>query len=187
MRAIAAGVKWRRSVQYGKPLNFILSGGYNAGVRYDLNGNEFRSANYSFSAFGLARNLLGPSEALVIRNFMWEHENVPLNRMVLEETSASTEENARCCAVILSRRLGFVPEGRIVKVGILTNLFHIARATTWFRTLLSSDVFSVQMVIAEDWIALDFTDDWYVIDPSQIAPNCKSTSHSRTNYSFSNI
>lgn len=160
VRAIAAGVKWRRSLQYGKPLNFIVSGGYNVGVRYDLNGNAFATANYSFSAFALARNLLGPSEALVIRDYMSQRERIPQERMVLEETSASTEENGRVCAVILSRRYGFVPEGRIIKVGILTNLFHIARATTWFRTLLPSDVFSIQMVIAEDWIALDLSDDW---------------------------
>jgi uncharacterized SAM-binding protein YcdF (DUF218 family) len=156
-------VLWQRSLQSGRTLNFILSGGYNVGVRYDLNGNEFRIANYSFAAFALARNLLGPSEALVIRTYMWQHKGVSLDRMVLEETSASTEENARVCTVILSRKFGFFGERRrqIINVGILTNLFHIARATMWFRALLPNDSFSVQMVIAEDWVALDLSRDWY--------------------------
>ncbi len=70
----------------------VLTGGYNVGVRYpegvlvhDMKGEPHDFARARFD---------GPSEAAVMQKFLAEEWSIPINHMVLEESSATTRENA---------------------------------------------------------------------------------------------
>jgi len=124
---------------------FIISGGYNVGVRYDLvNNTVFASANFSFEAFALARQW--PSESEIMKRVMCEELGVPAASVLLEETSATTDENAKLGAVILSRSNFFTrsnnagAEKSRLRVGVLTNLFHMPRAILSFENELASSL-----------------------------------------------
>ncbi len=80
-------------------LLIILTGGYNVGVRYteemlmhDVKGEPENFATARFQ---------GPSEAGVMQRCLKEQWAVPIDRMILEESSAFTHENARFVKRIL--------------------------------------------------------------------------------------
>jgi len=139
LKARAAGVAWAKGV--GK--RFIISGGYNWGVRYDDN-QIFPKPDFSFEAFTRARRM-GKSEAEVIRDFMREHCGVPEDAMLLEEASATTEENAEFLKIILERPTFSETKG----IAILTLIHHMERALPAFRAIME-----VELLLAEDLLAM---------------------------------
>jgi len=139
LKARAAGVAWEKGV--GK--RFIISGGYNWGVRYD-DKQILPKPDFSFEAFTKARRM-GKSEAEVIRDFMREHCGVPEDAMLLEEASATTEENAEFLKIILERPTFSEAKG----IAILTLIHHMERALPAFRAIIE-----VEPLLAEDLLAL---------------------------------
>jgi len=139
LKARAAGVAWEKGV--GK--RFIISGGYNWGVRYD-DKQILPKPDFSFEAFTKARRM-GKSEAEVIRDFMREHCGVPEDAMLLEEASATTEENAEFLKIILERPTFSEAKG----IAILTLIHHMERALPAFRAIIE-----VEPLLAEDLLAM---------------------------------
>jgi len=139
LKARAAGVAWAKGI--GK--RFIISGGYNWGVRYD-DRQIFPKPDFSFEAFTRARRM-GKSEAEIIRDFMREHCGIPEDTMLLEEVSATTEENAEFLGVILERPTFSEAKG----IAILTLAHHMERALPAFRAIME-----VAPLLAEDLLTL---------------------------------
>lgn len=156
LRARAAGIAY----QQGITSRFIVSGGFNVGVRYDFEMNAvFAKPNFSFEAFALARRR-GPSEAQIIAQVMQEEYGVPSAAILLEDLSATTQENALFVRQILSRSLAEGVDGtdlsRMKPIGLLTLLYHMSRALDTFR----SAGMEVEPVYAEDVLALDASRNW---------------------------
>lgn len=140
LKARAAGVAWARGIAK----RFIISGGYNWGVRYD-DEQILPKPDFSFEAFARARRH-GKSEAEVIGDYMKERCDVPEDAMLLEESSATTEENAEFLGIILKR-----PTFAEAKtVAILTLLHHMAKALPVFGTIMK-----VEPLFAEDLLTMD--------------------------------
>jgi len=139
LKARAAGVAWAKGI--GK--RFIISGGYNWGVRYD-DKQILQKPDFSFEAFTRARRM-GKSEAEAIRDFMREHCGVPEDAMLLEEVSATTEENAQFLKIILERPAFSEAKG----IAILTLIHHMERALPAFRAIME-----VEPLLAEDLLAM---------------------------------
>jgi len=153
-RAAGAAMFVKRGPE-GPGQSLILSGGYNVGVRYDLNNTVFAKANFTFAAIAEAR-WKGPSEARVMAGVVIAPPyNLPLAQVAFEESSATTEENARMTSVMLSRSYF----NGTVGVGVLTNLYHLPTAVSLFRANVPSK-YAVQPIFAEDWLALDTSEDW---------------------------
>lgn len=151
-RATAATVLYSKS----QNLRFIVSGGYNVGVRYNLKSNQIlTNADFSFEAFAEARHI-GPSEAFVLGAYMTSL-GIPRKYILLEESSATTVENARMTAIILSRT-NFINLNRTMTIGVLTNLFHMPVALSAFREHLPNA--QVEPLFAEDWIAEANNREW---------------------------
>ncbi len=152
MRAHAAGM----ANQHGAAKSFILSGGYNIGVRYDLHlsvpvfGTEKsdRKPDYSQEAKNRARQWR--SEASLIGEIMRKEYKVPPQKLIFEEDSATTQENAQRCARII-REMDYT------KVGILTQLYHMKRSLTEFRTELTA--ISTVPIFAEELLFSDRLSD----------------------------
>lgn len=82
------------------PLSMIFTGGYNIGVRYLLNGTVLIQPNNSFAAYALARSYA--SEAETMRNFVTTYllNSDAASLIMVEEDSASTEENVQFSYVV---------------------------------------------------------------------------------------
>lgn len=161
----AAYVAAQRNAADGT-VRFVISGGYNVGVRYELvNNTVFANANFSSTAFALARDL-GPSEAQVMRRVMTTAPfNVSAANVMCEETSATTDENGGVGSIILSR-YGLFPtdaqDALPLRIGLLTNLFHMPRALPAFASALQRQNFSATIIplYAEDWCILNRATPW---------------------------
>jgi hypothetical protein len=99
-----------------RPLRFVLSGGYNVGVRYVVgDGGQSSSSSglsglldppcFTFEALAGARQGY-PSEAAAMKDRLCQHYAVREGTeaiFVLEEASATTLENAAMCKMLLAR------------------------------------------------------------------------------------
>ena len=133
------------AIEKGITKQMIFSGGYNFGVRYDdcaiLNPPDF-----SFPALSIAQ-VARISEARVMRDFAVEAFGVESKYILLEEMSATTEENASCVSIMLKRSTF---EG-VRKIGILALFHHLPRSLAIFQSACADFMF--QPVIAEDLLA----------------------------------
>jgi hypothetical protein len=111
-----------------RPLRFVLSGGYNVGVRYVVGDGPQSSSSSSSSSSGLSglldppcftfEALAGaqqgyPSEAAVMKDRLCQHYAVREGTeaiFVLEEASSTTLENAAMCKMLLARLTLHLPQ-----------------------------------------------------------------------------
>ena len=136
-----------------KNLDFgiLLQGGYNFFVRY--NQQEIIKADFSFSAFSKARK--EESEANCGRNYLIEH-GIDANRIITEEVSATSAENAQIANMMLSRK-NFA---KIMEVKILSLAFHLERAFPLYEKELG-EKFQVTPLLAEQFLPLGDTLSYY--------------------------
>jgi uncharacterized SAM-binding protein YcdF (DUF218 family) len=133
----------------------IISGGYNVGVRYELTNNTIlQPANFSFEAVANARTL-GPSESEVMKAHMVANWSVSPYHVLTEEVSATTDENAIFGHSIIDRS-NFLPSnwsGAPIRIGVLTNLWHMPRALISFQNgfALGNTRVILVPVFAEDY------------------------------------
>jgi len=152
LKARAAGVAWRKGI--GE--RFIISGGYNWGVRYG-DKQIFPKPDFSFEAFTRARRI-GKSEAEIIRDFMRERCGVPEDAMLLEEVSATTEENAEFLRIILERPTFSEAKG----TAVLTLVHHMERALPAFRAILEVDpLFAEDLLASQGSVWIDRICEFY--------------------------
>lgn len=135
---------------------FLLSGGYNVGVRYPETLAEPRYGDNSFvppknfSDIARMRARRHRSEASVMTEFLQLMYQMPPECFILEEQSHTTKENALFVQAIC-KRMG------IKHIGLVTNVYHITQATQAFREpCLDVDGIPAEHVL---W-ALDTTDIW---------------------------
>lgn len=146
MRARAAGTAYRKNLTP----RFVLTGGYNIGVRYGLDlliptfGAEGSNRKPNFSEKSGIKAKRYRSEASVMAEFIRKNYNMPPEALILEEDSRTTEENARYCKLIVER-CGFK------KIGLLTSLYHMERALKEFRKA----GLKVEPIFAEDLLPLE--------------------------------
>jgi len=142
LKARAAGIAY----QMGVVKKFIISGGYNFGVRYDYS-RILETPNFSFEAFALAR--WKKSEAQIIAEFLHEEYNVPLQDMLLEELSATTEENVEFLKILLKRQTFNFAK----RIGVLTLLPHMERALPLFKkaNLNVKPIFAEELLVLEKY------------------------------------
>ena len=130
IRVEAAIAAYRR----GLASRFIVCGGYNFGVRYDLNNELIMPPHFSFETRAVARTR-GESEAQVFKREM--SSVIPDENILIEEFSTTTAENAQCVAMILSHTLAEGMDGtdlrNLKKVGLITESSHMNRAVEEFR------------------------------------------------------
>lgn len=137
------------AIAYRKEITkkIMLSGGYNFWVRYDYE-NILKKADFSFEAFTHGQE--EKSEAKVGQEFLKKH-GVPTNAIFLEETSATSEENAEIANIILKRTtFNFVEQ-----LGILTLAYHMERAFPIFQKILQENKFTIEPLFAEDLLAFE--------------------------------
>lgn len=146
-RPIAAAQIYKKNPK----LKFVVSGGYNIGLRYTLNGDLISQVDFDLKRFAQARQI-GPSEASVFRNIMVNY-GVPSDAVYLEEMSATTIENARFCYAIFSRTNFISKDTNRLKIGILTNSDHIERAMAIFKKEFSNLNLDLTPIAAEDCIS----------------------------------
>jgi len=147
-RVIAAGILNYYS-NNNSNTKFIMSGGYNVGVRYDLKENKiFNNANFSFESFIEAKKN-GPSEAEVMKQFLLKNFNIEQHKIFVEDLSATTIENAKLIKLLLSRENFFFPN--VKKIGLLTNLYHMSKAAEEF----TKANITFDLLFAEDFISLN--------------------------------
>lgn len=153
MRARAAAIAWQRNMTE----RFIVSGGYNVGVRYDLDlkvpifGRPGSDRQPDFSEEAKQRARVYRSEASIIAEVMRKEYDVPSEALIFEEDSDTTSANAKKTKEILER-LG------VKRVAILTLLYHMEKALEEFRKVGVDAV--LVSVFAEDILALDHTLNW---------------------------
>lgn len=136
MKARAAGIACQS--QYAN--KFILSGGYNFFVRYDLNrdvpvyGSTPDSQKPDFSDSTQKKAKIYRSEASLIAQFMRQEYEAHEEMLILEEDSKTNLENAQFCREIV-RRLYQKEKSRLgpYSVGILTLLYHMEKALPLFQ------------------------------------------------------
>ncbi len=138
MKTEAASIALRK----GMTEKVILSGGYNFGVRYD-DAQIISPPDFRLSSFSRARqNRI--SEAQAMFDIAVQCFDAPADYILLEELSATTEENAAAVNIMLKRSTF----SGMTKVGVLALLHHLPRALTIFKTACTS--FQIEPVIAED-------------------------------------
>lgn len=146
MRARAAGVVYQQNIAP----KFILSGGYNFGVRYDLDlsvpvfGTPTSDRKPDFSDETRIKAKWYRSEASVIAELLRTEYGVPPEVLILEEDSKTTKENAQYCKAI-AERCGWK------KIGLLTSLYHMERALKDFQEV----GLKVEPLFAEDLLPLE--------------------------------
>jgi len=94
LKAMAAALYYKHHYS----CKFVIMGGYNFGVRYD--DENILKANFSFEAISSARNK--SSEAEAIKDYMVA-EGVSEKDIMLEELSATTEEQVKIFSMLLKR------------------------------------------------------------------------------------
>ena len=102
---------------------------------------------FSFGALATAQRA-STSEARPMYNFAVDDFEAKPSCILLEEMSATTEENAASVNVMLKRSTF---TGMQQKIGVLALLHHLPRALTIFKTAFTD--FEIQPVIAEDLLA----------------------------------
>jgi len=157
MKAKAAGIAFQQKVAS----QFILSGGYNFGVCYDLilkvpvfgTPNSDRKTDFSDEAKRKAKHFR--SESSVMAQFMRKQYKVSPWAYTLEEDSATTKENAEFCARILQDMYS-----EKTKVGILALLYHMERALKEFQTEFAKigDQFEAVPLFAENLLVYEDLD-----------------------------
>jgi len=142
LKARAAGIAYQRGIVK----KFIISGGYNFGVRYDYS-RILENPNFSFEAFALAR--WEKSEAQIIAEFLHEEYKVPLQDMLLEELSSTTEENVEFLKILLKRQTFSFAK----RIGVLTILSHMERALPLFKkaNLNVKPLFAEELLVLEKY------------------------------------
>lgn len=125
----------------------MLLGGRNYGVRYDYE-KILPKADFSFKAFIKARE--EKSEAEVARKYL-EERGIPKYVMFLEETSATTLENAKISKIILQR----TTFNSVNKIGIFSLAYHLEKAYPVFIKAFKETRFNVKPVFVEDFLALE--------------------------------
>ncbi len=141
MKVEAAVIALRKGVTE----RMIFSGGYNFGVRYD-DETIIAPPDFSFQALATAQRAR-TSEARAMRDVAHEAFDVKPSQILLEEGSATTEENAAFVNIMLKRST-FTGIG---KIGVLALLHHLPRALSIFKTACAG--FEIMPVIAEDLLA----------------------------------
>lgn len=128
MRVRAAGVLWKK----GLARRFILTGGHNIGVRFDLDisvpifGRPDSDREPDFSEAAKEKARCYRSEASVMAELMKKDYAVPPEVLILEEDAHSTADNAKKVKDILKRI-------SVTDVALITNLFHMDCAIQEFR------------------------------------------------------
>lgn len=160
MRARAAGIAYQHKITR----RFILSGGYNIGVRYDLDlsvpvfGTAASDREPDFSDEARLRAKWYRSEASVMAELMRVICCVPPEALIFEEDSKTTKENAQYCKEIVERC-------GLKETGLLTLLFHMERALNGFQEagIELKPVFAEDLLVleSEDWI--DRIADYYSV------------------------
>lgn len=138
LKAEAAVIAYHKGITE----KFIISGGYNFWVRY--NENQILTADFSFDAFVRGRS--EKSEAETIRNFM-KKQGVPKEAIFLEETSATTQENAEILKILLSRTTFNFAK----RIAVLTLIYHMQRVLPVFKSV----ELNIESLFAEDLLALE--------------------------------
>jgi len=148
---------------YSSELFILMSGGYNVGVRYLLNGTILQQPNNSFQAYANARNYA--SEAETMKNFIALKFAVPTNIIMVEEDSDSTAENSKFSSILLQRLSTYTFPNEKLQIGLLTNLYHMPK----FIGLVIDDNLnplnvSFYPLFAEDYVCMLLNDmngnDW---------------------------
>jgi uncharacterized SAM-binding protein YcdF (DUF218 family) len=143
MKVEAAAIALRQ----GMTEQMIFSGGYNFGVRYD-DGKILNPPDFSFPALSTAQ-VARTSEARAMRNVAVDDFGAKSQCILLEEMSATTEENAFCVDIML-KRTTFT---NVKNIGILALFHHLPRALAIFRSACAYAGFEFYPVIAENLLA----------------------------------
>jgi len=128
---------------------FIFSGGRCFYIRYD-DQSVFSNPKYSFE--DMAKAINDPSESYLINEYIKSTYGIFLERIILEESSTSTDENAIFSSIILKRL-----NNPIQKLGVLTNLYHMKKALEIFQQVFEK--IEVEPIFAEDWCIFAQADD----------------------------
>ena len=98
LKTEAAAIAYKKEITR----RFIISGGYNFGVRYDYE-KILKFPDFSFEAFAKARG--ETSEAEVIRDCLIYTHGIPQEAMFLEDLSSNTSEQAEILKILLKLSL----------------------------------------------------------------------------------
>ena len=158
MRARAAGIIYQQKMAQ----RLIVSGGYNIGVRYDLDisvpvfGTTSSDRKPDFSDEARIKARWYRSEASVMAELIRVRYCVPSEALILEEDSRTTKENANYCREIVER-CGFK------EVGLLTLLYHMERAMGDFREagVDPRPLFAEDFLVLEDKSWVDRIVEYY--------------------------
>jgi len=120
----------------------LLQGGYNCPVRYDE--EKITKADFSFSAFSKAREK--ESEANCGRKFLMDH-GIKKNQIMVEEVSATSEENAQIATIMLSR----TTFSEIVEIKVSSLIYHLKKILPLYEKELGKK-FKVGPLFAEDYL-----------------------------------
>ncbi len=151
MRTRAAGIAYQQNVTQ----RFIVSGGYNFGVRYDLDlsvpifGTQASDRKPDFSDEARMKARWYRSEASVMAELLKTEYDIPPEILILEEDSKTTKENAQYCKVI-AERCGWK------KIGLLTLLYHMGKALKEFQEA----GLQIEPLFAEDLLMLESRVKW---------------------------
>lgn len=124
----------------------ILLGGRNYWVRYDYE-KILPKADFSFKAFIKARE--EKSEAEVARKYL-EERGIPKHVMFLEETSATSLENAKISEIILQR----TTFNSVNKIGVFSLAYHLDNVFLGFKKVFKGSRFQIKPIFAEDFLAM---------------------------------
>ena len=136
-------IAFRKGVVY----ILMLLGGRNFWVRYDYE-NILKKADFSFSAFVKSRE--EKSEAEVARKYL-EERGIPGYVMFLEETSATSLENAKISRIILER----TTFNSVNKIGVFSLAYHLERVFPIFKEIFEGSRFQIKPIFAEDFLAME--------------------------------
>lgn len=159
MKVRAAGIAWQQQIAN----KFILIGGYNFDVRYELyldvpvfgTKNSNRKPDFSDEAKKRARYYR--SEASVMAEMIKREYDVWPQALILEEESSTTQQNAELCAEILEDLFFSRAGGKKATIGIIALLYHMERALAEFKKAFEekevSDLLSIHPLFAENLLA----------------------------------
>lgn len=141
MKTEAAAIALRMGVTE----RIIFSGGYNFGVRYN---DEviMQPPDFSFQALSTAQHAR-QSEARAMRDVAVECFNAQPRSILMEELSATTEENAAFVNIMLARSTFAGTR----KIGILALMHHLPRALSIFKK--ECPHLEISPIIAENLLA----------------------------------
>lgn len=105
-------------------IGFFLMGGYNFGIRYD-DTEIMKTPDFSFATMAKARDKFSESQAVMM---FCEGRGVSRERMLVEEVSATTEEQA-VIAKMMIRRTTF---SEVEKVWVMSVATHLRRTFSAF-------------------------------------------------------